>query len=128
MPPNLIENLDIIVFLKRVKIGKAYLRRINNILEIEKYDKEKNKIIANEVFRWNSEFDKYESMSGSILLENLSKALSIDKESIREEIENRVKVLEWLKDRNIRDYREFGKIIRMYYANSEELIKTIRGY
>ena len=125
LPPSLIENLDIIVFLRRVKIGKAYLRRVSDLLEVERYDRKRNKIITNEVFKWVPETDSYTSPSGSIILERLSESMGIDEKEISEEIMNRTKVLEWMRKKGISDYREFGKIIRMYYANSKELFEMV---
>lgn len=125
LPANLIQNLDIIIFLKKMKVGKTYLRRAANVLEVEKYDEKENKIVANEVFKWKAGRDNYISGSGSIILENLAESTGEKKEKIRKEIENRIKILKWARERGISDYREFGKIVRLYYANSEELLKTV---
>jgi len=128
LSPSLIENLDIIIFLKRVKRGSGYLRRISEILEMERYDKKEGRVVVNKVFEWNPVTDGFDSVNGSIILKKLSNYLGINPDRIKKDIMERMKIIEWAKERKITDYEEFGKIIRMYYANSEELMKKMREY
>ena len=124
LPPSLIENLDIIIFLSRTKRGDSYVRRANEILEMETYDVKSEKMVANKVFSWNPINDAFES-GGSIILEKISKQTGIPSEEIRKELKSRAKILEWTKKKGIKDYINFGKIVRMYYANSEKLFEKI---
>ncbi len=126
LPAGLIENLDIIIFLTRTKTGDSYVRRVKKVMEVERYDIEKEKVISNTVFEWKAGSDIFES-SGSVILENISEQMGIPVKDIKREVENRIKILEWAKKQNIKDYRSFGKIIRMYYANSEKFLKKIGG-
>ncbi|UCG95249.1 MAG: type II/IV secretion system ATPase subunit [archaeon] len=126
LPPSLIENLDVILFLSRIKRGDKYVRRIKEIVEMEKYDIEKEKVDVNTVFKWDPVNDAFKS-SGSILLEKISEQTGQTEESIKKEIKTRAMVLEWGKKIGIGDYRNFGKIVRMYYANSEKLMKKVKG-
>ncbi len=127
LPPGLIENLDIIIFLSRIKRGDKYVRRIREVMEMENYDIEKEKVVANTVFEWNPVKDYFES-SGSIILEKISKQTGQPEEEIKMELKRRALVLEWGKKIGIKDYRNFGKLVRMYYANSEELLNKIKGW
>ena len=127
LPPSLIENLDIIIFLSRIKRGDKYVRRIREVMEVEKYDIEKESVVPNIVFEWNPAKDSFES-SGSIILEKISKQTGQHEEEIKRELKRRAMVLEWGKKIGIKDYRNFGKLIRMYYANSENLLNKIKGW
>ena len=128
LSPSLIENLDIIIFLKRVKKGPAYLRRVSEVLEVERYDKKEDKVIVNEVFKWDPVSDSFYSPNGSVILKKLSEYLGISPEKIKRDIKERAEILDMALKRNVRDYEEFGKIVRMYYANSQKLIEMLRGY
>jgi len=125
LPPSLIENLDIIIFLSRTKRGDSHVRRVKEVLEVEKYDAEKENVVTNKVFEWEPVKDVFKSY-GSITLEKISKQTGLPREDIKKEVENRTKILEWAKEQKIKDYRTFGKLVRMYYANSEKILNKIR--
>jgi len=126
LPPGLIENLDIIIFLSRIKRGDKYVRRVKQILEMESYDGKSEEVKANKVFEWDPINDRFES-SGSIILERLAKQTGQTEEEIKRELKRRTMVLEWGKKIGIKDYRNFGKLVRMYYANSENLLRKVKG-
>ncbi len=126
LPPSLIENLDIIIFLSRIKRKDKYERRVKQIMEMEGYDIKEEKVNTNEVFKWDPVKDVFNS-SGSVILQKISEQTGIPEDEVEKEIENRVKVLEWGKKKGIKDYKNFGRLVRTYYANSENLMKKIKG-
>lgn len=125
LPPNLIENLDMIVFLAKVKEKEGYIRRISQVLEVEKYDRSKEIPIVNQIFEWDPTKKKFESTAGSFLLRKISKERGLIERDLKKEIIDRAKVIEWMKNRSITDYREVSKIIRMYYNDKESLMDLI---
>ena len=58
LPPSLIQSLDMIVFLTKMKYRGRYVRKTENVLEITGFDFEKNRPTTNSVFKWNPETDK----------------------------------------------------------------------
>ncbi len=125
LPPSLIETLDIIIFLSRIKRKDKYVRRVKEILEMERYDIKNEKAITNKVFEWDPVSDTFNSY-GSIILEKISKQTGTPENKIKKDIENRIKILEGLRKMNITDYRMFGKFIRMYYVEPEKLLEAVR--
>jgi hypothetical protein len=47
-------------------------------------------------------------------------------DSIYEEVKNRMRVLDWMKSKNIRDYRNVGRVIHEYYQNPSKLLNHIK--
>jgi len=125
LPANLIEALDIIIFLVRIKYGPVYVRRIKSIYEILGFDRKKNFPIVNEVFRWNPEKDSYETVNPSIVLKRISQQHGIKQEYLQQEISRRIKILDWMVEKNITDYRDVAKIAKLYYTRPEELLEAI---
>ncbi len=125
LPANLIEALDIIIFLVRIKYGQTYVRRIRSIFEILGFDKKKNFPIVNEVFKWNPTTDSYEEVNPSVVLKRISQQFGIKQEYLQHEISDRIKVLKWMVEKNIEDYRDVAKISKLYYTRSEELLEAI---
>jgi flagellar protein FlaI len=54
LPANLIEALDIIMFVSRIKYGQTYVRRVSGIYEVLGFDRAKGYPIVNEIFQWNA--------------------------------------------------------------------------
>jgi len=122
---NLVQNLDVIIFLKRVKSGKRYIRKIHTVLEVIGYDREKNIPITNEIFEWKPKHDKFLIVNESMLLKKMADASGLDAKSIQREIRKRASVIEFMTKSNIRDYRKIGTIIKLFYSSPEYLLERI---
>ncbi|MFH1420434.1 MAG: type II/IV secretion system ATPase subunit [Candidatus Aenigmatarchaeota archaeon] len=127
LPPNLIQNLDLIVFLRRVRAAGRSFRKVQDVYEIAGFDRESKMPITNDIFKWNPVSDEFEIASKSALLKKIATALAMDEDKMENEIENRAKVLEWMVKRDIKDYKEIGKIINLYYASPEYLMQRLGG-
>jgi len=125
LPSSLIESLDIIVFIKRLKIGSSYVRRVNSIQEIVGYDKQNEEPITNVVYKWNAATDKFEKQNDSDVLKRIAKQYGLHLKFLEKEIERRAKILDWAAERNIIDYVDFERIVRLYYNNPDDLLDSI---
>jgi len=125
LPATLIEALDLVVFIVKMKYGQTYIRRVKSIYEVRGFDREKNIPIVNEVFRWNSLTDKHEQINPSTVLEKVTEQYGVEKETLKSEIENRIKVIDWMIENKIEDYEDVAKIIKLYYVRKEDLLDTI---
>ncbi|MBI4017544.1 MAG: type II/IV secretion system ATPase subunit [Candidatus Aenigmarchaeota archaeon] len=127
LPPSLVETLDIVIFVKREKRKTGYVRRIENIYEIVGFDREKNFPITNEVFRWDPVKDTYITPSGSYLAKKIAEHLGQGDAVVSKELLNRTSVLEWMRQRNVTDYRDVAKILALYYANPEAVMQRVEA-
>ena len=125
IPPALLETLDVVIFIKRLKYKNVFVRRISEIYEIQGYNRTKKEIISRKVFEWNSKNDSIDTKQESILLGNAYTKKGIAKEIIIEEFKKRAKVLNYMKEKNITQYRDVSKIIKKYYVDSNALIEQI---
>ena len=53
-------------------------------------------------------------------------AHGISEDKLKQELERRKLILEWMLKNNIRRYDKVGSIIREYYAEPEKLIKRVK--
>ncbi|MFB6215837.1 MAG: type II/IV secretion system ATPase subunit, partial [Candidatus Aenigmatarchaeota archaeon] len=125
LPPSLIENLDSIVFLKKTTKQGNTIRRVNEVLEMESYDRERDRPIVNQVFKWDPNSDKMEVGASSTLLKSIAEDRAMDQDEITEELKDRVKVIEWLVEKSVRNLDSINKAIEMYYTNKERLMERI---
>ncbi len=124
LPKAMIDNLDIIVFLELIRREGSYVRRVAEILEIVGYDYKTQKLKTNVAFVWDPITDKYISKN-SVLLEKIRVRMSYTEDKIKQDMHNRVRLLNWLKENNVNDYKEVTKYISAYYINPELVMSQI---
>ena len=127
LPPNIIENLDIVLFVRRVKRGRIYSRRISEIVEILGYDKKRGTPVVNEILKWDPRTDRYSTINRSVTLGKIAESAGMSEADVKKELINRAKVLKWSLEHNITDYRKFASIINLYYLSPDFLLSKIGG-
>lgn len=125
LSPSLIETLDAIMLIKRIRRGDKYVRRITGIYEVEEFDN-RTGLEANPVFEWDPQTDTYEVANKSHLLEDIVEQTGGDENSIKNEMKKRQHILNWMQDDQIKHYRDVGDIISRYYSNQEEVLEKAR--
>jgi len=128
LPRALLTSLDIIVFQNAVDIGDKTVRRMTSVTEIVKLDPDTNQLIFMEPFRWVSKTDdRFESGGTSKILNNIRLQNSWSEEQLVEELENRKIILEWMIKKNIRNYKDVGRIVADYSKYPKELLEKARA-
>ena len=126
LPPSLLQHLDLLLVLTRQRIKGKYIRRSKELVEITGYDIEKDIPKTNTAFTWSASNDKYSYSGKSSILKLIMEITGGTPDSIYEEVKNRMKVLDWMKSKNIRDYRNVGRVIHEYYQNPSKLLNHIK--
>ncbi len=122
--PAYIPLMNLVLSVQRVYLikgeeKKAY-RRVINANEIADYEDYRC------VFRWNPAKDEHvASFNKSILLSSISERLGLSKKQLLEEIERRKEVLHWMRERNIRSYKDVAAIIAEYYARPRQIYEKV---
>lgn len=126
LPMSLLENLDIIVFMEKVKKRGRFSRKVGQILEIENYDRESKKLNTNEAFNWDSASDNFIAHN-SYVLTKIAKRQGWTMKQVHDELLRRANVIIWLQKKKITGFRNVSNAIRMYYSNPAELAKQMEG-
>jgi flagellar protein FlaI len=126
LPASLIEALDLVVFIVKMKYGQTYIRRIRSVYEVLGFDRERNIPLVNELYRWNPTTDEFNQVNPSNVLEKITDQYGVPKETLKIEIQNRINVINWMAENKIEDYVDVAKIIKLYYVRKEDLLNTIR--
>ncbi|MDY6773714.1 MAG: ATPase, T2SS/T4P/T4SS family, partial [Candidatus Nanohaloarchaea archaeon] len=127
LPPSLIENLDVIAFIKRVRRQGKYVRRVETVYELEDFDPEKEEPVVNRLFEWNASTDEFENVSDSSILADIAEDRGIEPRKLQQEIERRQKVIEWMDEEDVDHYGDVGKIAGDYYRDPERLLERIES-
>ncbi len=122
--PAYIPLMNIVLSVQRVHLvkegeKKAY-RRILNINEIADYEDYRC------TFKWHPGKDKHmPAFNESIMLSAISERVGVSREDLLSEMNRRKEVLEWMRQREIRSYRDVAAIIAEYYARPDQIYEKV---
>jgi len=123
--PAYIPLMNIVLSIQRIHLikngeKKAY-RRVINVNEISDYEKYHTPI------SWNPTEDIHEAhLDKSVLLTSICQKRGLMKQDLLEEIGKRKDVLHWMREKNIRSYKEVAAIIGEYYARPKQIYDKIQ--
>jgi len=122
--PAYIPLMNIILSIQRVHLikgnEKKTYRRVMNSNEIADYDDYRT------VFKWHpSKDEQLPSFDKSVILSSISERVGQSKKELIEEIGRRKEVLHWMRERNIRSYKDVAAIIAEYYARPKLIYEKV---
>jgi len=124
--PAYIPLMNIVLSVQRVHLTKgnerrAY-RRVLNVNEIAEYEDYRN------VFKWDPAKDEQlQAFDKSIMLSGISDRTGMSKRELAEEINRRKEVLVWMRERNIRSYKDVAAIVAEYYARPKQIYEKVQA-
>ncbi|HQB99183.1 MAG TPA: ATPase, T2SS/T4P/T4SS family, partial [Methanospirillum sp.] len=127
VPRNMLSALNLVCVQVQARVGGQRIRRNKQIIEVLDIDPRTNELITNEVFRWRQATDEISYSGKSFILEEIMESHGWDEERIRRDLLQRQEVLEWMREKNIRDFRDVSKIVVSYFRDSETLMEQIRS-
>jgi flagellar protein FlaI len=122
--PAYIPLMNIIMSIQRVHLikgteKKAY-RRVMNVSEIADFEDYRG------IFKWHPAKDEHlPTLDKSVLLSSISERLGTNKKDLQVEIDRRKEVLHWMRERNIRSYKDVAAIIAEYSARPKQIYEKI---
>ena len=121
IPRSLLPTLNVVGVLTRMRVGNRPARRLVELTEILGIDPSSGEVELNEIFRWDPKTDAFTYAGHSRIIEVLAEKSGVAVEDVRNELQRRKTVLDYMTQRNIRRYKDVGSLIRSYYA---EPVKT----
>ncbi len=126
VPRNMLSALDIVCIQVQARMGGKRIRRNKQIVEILDIDPRTNELITNEVFKWRSATDEISYSGKSFILEDIMESKGWNENRMREELKRRQEVLEWMRIKKIRHYKDVAKVLISYYREPEVVIERVR--
>ncbi len=117
--PAYIPLMNVVLSVQRVHLKiegetKAF-RRVMEVNEVANYEDYRR------IFKWNATEDEYSpSFNDSVMLPAISERTGVSVGDLQREIDQRQQVLHWMREQNIRSYKDVAAIIAEYYARPEE--------
>lgn len=123
LPPSLLENINIIIFLVLSKLHGSYVRRTESILEV--VGLKGDRPLTRKIFEWKPLDDSFITAEKSTLLSSITTRQGVTEDTIKNELMKRKKIIEWMFRQGIYDYREVVRIISTYYSNPDKVMEAI---
>jgi len=96
-------------------VNTTMLGALIKTTEIIKLDSDTNQLIFMAPFTWVSKTDdRFECSKASKVLNMIRQQNDWSEEHLNQELENRKTVLEWMLTKNIRSYKDIGRIVSQY--------------
>jgi flagellar protein FlaI len=126
LSPSLIETLDIMIVMVNAREKGKSARRVKGIVEIESIDPKTGSPHTIKTFDWIPSTDSFGSnLEGSYLLKRIAFDKGMQYEKMVKEVDNRVRILEWMKKFSITDYREVCKLVNVYYKEPSIVMEWV---
>lgn len=127
VPRMMLQTLDIMAIQGQVRRQDKMSRRLLEVTEIVGYEPETRELLTNTVFEWDAATDEHRYLGKSYVLEQLMTARNLTEEQVEKEWRRRVKVLEWMMKRNVRNVGEVANVVSQYYRNPDTLMERIKA-
>lgn len=127
VPRNMLSALNLMSIQVQARIGGQRIRRNKQLIEILDIDPRTNELITNEVFRWHPATDEIRYSGKSYILEQIMEDRGWSEERMREELKRRQEVLEWMRIKKIRHFKDVSKILVSYFRDPETVVQRVRA-
>jgi len=122
--PAYIPLMQIVLSIQRVHLVKGAEkkahRRVINVNEIADFEDYRS------TFKWHPTKDNHlPAFNKSTMLQAISERVGATNEELIDEINRRKDVLCWMRERNIRSYKEVAAIIAEYYSRPKQIYEKI---
>lgn len=127
IPRALLEALDVVAVQIQTRVGGKRVRRTKQITEIVGLDPNTREILTNEVFTWDPGSDKFIFSGISYSLERIAAETGLSSQQVAQEMEDRVRVINWMVDQDIRVYKTVAEIITNYFYDKAGVLARVDG-
>ncbi|AAB90245.1 type II/IV secretion system ATPase subunit [Archaeoglobus fulgidus] len=125
VPRPMLEALDIISIQAQTYVGDRRVRRNMEIAEIVGLDAHTKMLRTSTVFQWDSVKDEHAMVGTSKALEEIRRQRGWSVRELNEELERRRRVLEFMLEHNVRDFKRVSNIIHTYQTKPDKIMEAI---
>ncbi|KXA91257.1 hypothetical protein AKJ57_01940 [candidate division MSBL1 archaeon SCGC-AAA259A05] len=125
VPEVMIPALDAVVMQQRIHHRKmGQIRRITEIAEVMGFENGKPQL--SRIYKWNAKKDALGSTGvPSTIKKTIADFAGMEGSEIEREIKRRAVVLEWLREKEIRDVYKVGEVVQEYYRDPDAFFENI---
>ncbi len=121
LPPSVLSALHLIVVqFRHRRLG------IRRTLEVAEIIPAEEKSTFNIIYRWNAKNDTLDKINKSYrIYEDIHLYTGMSEEEIEEELQKKIKILDWMQRNRIKTINSVGKIVAEFYRDEQYVMKFI---
>lgn len=121
IPQSEVEALHLVLIQYRDR--RRGMRRTLELAEILTGAEEELQV--NYLYRWRPRTDTFEKANESVrVIEDLNLHTGMTANEITQDLKDKTKILTWLRDKNLKDIDEVGKLMQAYYSDPDEVLNN----
>ena len=124
VPRAMIQSLDILSVQTLTYVGDERVRRTRTLAEIEGIDQRTGDLDYSTAFSWNAGEDTFRRNDSNVL-DEIQDERGWSRAELLTEVRDRKRVLQYLRERGVTDYRRFTAMVNEYYAHPERVLDAI---
>ncbi|NPE31403.1 type II/IV secretion system ATPase subunit, partial [Methanococcoides sp. SA1] len=125
VPRNMIQALDIMCIQAQTYSRGKRVRRNLKLVEIVDIDPNTHNIRTNDVFVWDSNTDSFHRTGESKALLDIRIHRGWNTTDVNKELKNRQRILEYMVDKDINNFKQISNIINTYQSNPGKIMKEL---
>jgi len=125
VPRNMIQALDIMCIQAQTYSKGKRVRRNLKLVEIVDIDPNTHNIRTNDVFVWDSNTDSFHRTGESKALMDIRIHRGWNATDVNKELKNRQRILEYMMDKDINNFKQISNIINTYQSNPGKIMKEL---
>jgi archaeal flagellar protein FlaI len=126
-PRILLSALNNVVIQLQTRTERGVVRRLKQVLEIVGFEPETNELITNTVYEWDPATDGFVFKGHSFLFDKIMELKNYSPDEMDAEFQRRAKVIHYLVEHQISDYRQLWQTIADYYKDPAAVMARIEG-
>jgi len=124
-PHHMLTALDIVCIQLLTHVKDTRVRRNQSTVEIRGVDPETSGLVTNRLFERDPLTDRFEMVGDSLVMNEIMRERGWSALRIKEELDNRRRVLEYLVKNNIHHIEDVSNIIRQFYFEPKKVMEQI---
>lgn len=125
VPRSMIQALNILSIQGQTYYKGKRVRRNLKLVEIIDIDPTTRNIRTNDIFNWDSMSDTFIKTGESKALAEIKMQRGWSNQELREELENRIKILNYMVENNITEFKAVSNIFKNYYVTPQKVLKQL---
>ncbi len=125
VPRTMVTALDIVSIQAQTYLKNKRVRRNMKLVEINDIDPNTRNIRTNDIFSWNSATDKFDRMGESRVITEIAQRRAWSKRELNIELSRRQRILEYMLNNNIREFRQIAAIIHAYAVKPDRVLEKL---
>ena len=127
VPHAMLQSLDIVCIQMQTYVGDVRVRRSNSIVEVTGLDARTGNIRINELYHWDPAADTFKQAGESYVLNSIMQSRGWKQDKLYSELEDRGKILEYMRGKGMRDYISVSLVVQAYAVNPELVLEAVRN-